>query len=127
MIFEQGYEYYTDNIAESFLGDLRIKGWFVQDSPTEYHGWLHVLGKKRPVIDAGIVNGDYRYAIRAIGLKIVIEAHLSESHSLDGFGYTKGKAPMKFYGGAYKRVRISDGKEEDVGTWQSKYDFAGKE
>ena len=34
---------------------------------------------------------------------------------------------MKFYGGAYKRVRISDGKEEDVGTWQSKYDFAGKE
>lgn len=120
MIFEQGYEYYTDHVVDSFLGKLKVLGYFVQDSPESFHGWLHVLGKKRPVIDAKMIDGRYSYAIKAVGLKISIESELTESLALDGYGYANGKAPMKFHGGAVKRVRISDGKEEAVGTWQNK-------
>ena len=118
MIYEQGYEYYTDHVVESFLGNLKVQGCFVQDSPETFHGWLHVLGKKREILEAKMVDGKYNYYIKGMGLKVSVEAELKESYSMNGYSYTAGKAPMKFCGGAVKRVSLADGTEEAVGTWQ---------
>lgn len=120
MILETGYEYYTKNTVDSFLGKLSAEGYFVHDSETSYHGYIKLLGKKRPLFDCKIIDGRYNYSLAAAGIRITIDALLGDDHSINGFAYVKGKNDMPVSGGAVRRVRISDGKEEKVGTWQKR-------
>lgn len=118
MVFETGYEYYTKNTVESFLGKLKAEGYFVHTSNDEYSGYLKLLGKKRPLLDCRIVDGRYNYAVEAAGMKIVIDALVGDDLSINGFASAPGKSDMKISGGAVRRVKLSDGFEEEVGSWQ---------
>ncbi len=118
MVFENGYEYITDNTIDSFLGKLRGEGHFIHESYDNYHGYIKVLGKNRPLLDCKIIDGRYNYAVEVVGMRIVLDALVTDDHAINGFGYAKGKKDMKVTGGAIKRIRLSDGYEEKVGTWQ---------
>lgn len=117
MLFEPGYEYYTQNTIDSFMGSLKAEGYFVHDSETTYHGWVKILGKKRPLYHCEIIDGYYNYCLDAVGLKITIHAFVSEDHAINGYACARGKANMPVGGGAVRRVRIADGKTEKIGTW----------
>lgn len=118
MVFETGYEYYTENTVESFLGKLKAEGYFVHDSETEYRGYIKILGKKRPLFNCRIIDGRYNYAVEAAGMTLVIDALVTDDHAINGFARAKGQKDMKVSGGAVRRVRLSDGHEENVGTWK---------
>lgn len=120
MVFETGYEYYTKNTVNSYLGKLSVDGYFVHESETSYHGYIKLLGKKRPLLDCKIINGRYNYSLEAAGMRITIDALVGDDHSINGFAIVEGKKDMPVSGGAVRRVRISDGKEEKVGTWQKR-------
>lgn len=118
MVFETGYEYYTKNTVDSFLGKLTAEGYFVHDSETSYHGYIKLLGRKRPLLDCKIIDGRYNYSLEAAGMRITIDAFVGDDHSINGYAIVAGKKDMPVSGGAVRRVRISDGKKEAVGTWQ---------
>lgn len=118
MVFESGYEYYTKNTVESFLGRLKAEAYFVHTSYDEYSGYIKILGKKRPLLDCRIIDGRYNYAVEAAGIKIVIDALVGDDHSINGFASAPGKSDMKISGGAVRRVRLSNGFEEKVGSWR---------
>lgn len=118
MLFEPGYEYYTENTIDSFMGKLKAEAYFVHDSETVYHGWIKVLGKKRPLYNCEIIDGNYNYCVDAVGLHITINALVHENHEITGFAYAAGKAKMPVSGGAVRRVRLSDGAKEAVDDWR---------
>lgn len=118
MVFESGYEYITENSIDSFLGKLKAEGHFIHDSYDDYHGYIKILGKKRPMFDCRIIDGRYNYAVEAVGMKIVIDALVTDDHAINGYAYATGKKDMKVSGGAVRRIRLSDGFEEKVGTWK---------
>ena len=120
MIYETGYEYYTENIIQSFLGKLKAEGYFVHDSETEYHGWVKLVGKKRPLYRCTIQDGRYNYWLDAIGLHINIDCEVRDDYAIRGLAYAMGKEPMKVMGGGTTcRVSLADGQKEDLKHWNN--------
>ena len=97
MVYETGYDYYTHTIIHSFMGKLKVDGYFHPDSPDRYHGWVKVLG-----------------------LHIAIDAVVGdEDWSITGTATAAGHDPMQVEGGTVKRIRLSDGAEEALDRWRS--------
>ena len=120
MVYETGYDYYTHNIIHSFMGKLKVDGYFHPDSPDRYHGWIKVLGKKRELYDCTITDGRYQYKLDAIGLHIAIDAVVGDDDwSITGIATAAGHDPMPVEGGTVKRIRLSDGSEESLDRWRS--------
>mgnify|MGYP003296419169 CR=1 FL=1 len=118
MIFELGYEYYTEHPFDCFVGKFNLEGCLVHDTVDTYHGYLKLLGKKHPLYECKIVDGRYNYKVDAFGMTLTIDAFVDDDLGISGTAMFPGKRSAKVDGGAVRRVRISDGSVEKVGTWK---------
>ena len=121
MLFDIEHEYYSIHPVNCFIGKFNLEGFMVHDTPETYHGYLKILGKKHYIYDCKVIDGRYNYKINAFGMTINVDAFVDEEDmSIGGTMYFPGNRTAEVKGGAVRRVRLSDGYSEEIGTWQNK-------